>query len=249
MMKEQKKSGTGRHYYSERDNWILAQFSFLAPFIADRRQQVPQPMVSIQEKIMVHLALPPTTATVSRLPEEEETQDGEGSQSTNQPISSQTSAGENMFKLTEANEHQLMTLTREFLQKATQPQGDPIRRAFTEYVGTVLNKLPQDLYRQVSRNINDILSDALDKLDTRAEGYQWQGCQQHQVPSHPQPSQAFQTQPLPQFPTHYSQQQYQSSQFTSPPATQFEPQPFQYPSQRLVENKSVLFGINLIKTE
>lgn len=48
-------------------------------------------------------------------------------------------------------QNQLLLLTKEFVQRTQ--GGDPVRRSYSQYVISVMLKLPSDLYRRVSRQI------------------------------------------------------------------------------------------------
>lgn len=77
----------------------------------------------------------------------------------------------------EQQQHQLLLLTKEFVQR--NKTEDPVRHSFSKYVESVIMKLPNDLYRRVSRQIQGVLDEALDEVDRRDAQPTLSASQQH----------------------------------------------------------------------
>ena len=227
LLKDMKKSGSGAKDHSDRDKWIMAQLSFLQPFITNRRSS--KPLVSIKEKIGTS-----TPSTLGGPSDESDTPNQDNFQPTNStPVAPQSATEDtpdpstndkkkvsrqeqlaDQLRQAGDQQNQLLLLTKDFFQRSQ--EGDPVRRSFCQYAESVMLKLPNDLYRRASRQIQGILDEALDEVDRRErEG------QQQSVPTplrHQQQYQHPQSQP-PQYqlPDH--------QQFMTPPAPPSQWQP------------------------
>ncbi|XP_063961842.1 uncharacterized protein LOC135155717 [Lytechinus pictus] len=68
------------------------------------------------------------------------------------------------------NSEQLMALSAQVLRTLDRPQSQhPDREQFTNYVGSVLQQLPDDLYRKANRLLSNLLLDIQDEASTRRQ--------------------------------------------------------------------------------
>ena len=185
LLKDSKKSGSGTKEHSDRDNWVITQLSFLQPFIADRR--IPKPLVSIKEKIATSLSSAQGSAIVEAdthsqddprlstnrvLTPESATEDittVPAPDANNRKKSDQHAQLSNKLQQAEEQQNELFVLVKDFVQRTQ--AGDPVRRSYCEYITSVLLKLPNDMYRRITRQLQGLLDEALDEVDRR-EGHQ-----------------------------------------------------------------------------
>ena len=188
LLKGSSKSGSGASSLSDRDRWISSQMSFLKPFIADRRTA--KPMVSFKQKTCSPSDIPPGEEEPSTSKESVTPPCDVNSEAGSSVCSKKRENLEDKLRQTEADQNQLLLLTKEFVQRY---QGDPVRRSECDYFASVIYTLPHDVYRKVSREIHATLRAAIDETDRR-------NGQQHNV--HPQNVQQ-------QVPQHHVTHEYQ----------------------------------------
>ncbi|KAM9322195.1 uncharacterized protein KZ484_020419 [Pholidichthys leucotaenia] len=158
------KSGQGSEELTERDTWVMDNFSFLRVHIeaVHRRPmksiaQAPAPMATRghleSDVIAPHGACPDVSASQNTTaPTDQATQSREADQD------------ENLLASLEDRSAQIMTLQQQLMEQL-RPNGDQERLGFTEWVRSTILSLNHNLWRRCQRDMTDLLYRYIEEND------------------------------------------------------------------------------------